>query len=40
MKKIFLDMIISIKQKDINIYGRSQANRDKKLNLLFLQQYD
>ena len=37
---MFLDMIISIKQQMININGKSQTNRDQKLNLLFLQRHD
>ena len=40
MKKIFQDMIMFIKQKNININERSQTNRDKKSNLLFLRQDD
>ena len=37
---MFLDMIMSIKQKIININGRSKTSRDQKLNLLFLQRHD
>ena len=37
---MFLDMIISIKQQMININGKSQTNRDQKLNLLFLQRHN
>ena len=40
MKKMFLYMMMYIKQKIININGRSQTNRDKKSNLLFLQWHD
>ena len=37
---MFLDMIMSIKQKNININGRSKTSRAQKLNLLFLQRHD
>ena len=37
---MFLNMIMSIKEKIISINGRSQTNRDSKPNLLFLQQHD
>ena len=40
MKKMLLDMIISIDQKNININGKSQTNKYKKSNLLFLQGHD
>ena len=33
-------MIMSIKQKNININGRSKTSRVQKLNLLFLQRHD
>ena len=36
-KKMFLDMIMSIKQQIININGEIQTNRDQKSNLLLLQ---
>ena len=37
---MFLDMIMSIKQQITNVNGKSQTNRDQKLNLLFLQQHN
>ena len=37
---MFLNMIVSIKERIISINGRSQTNRDSKPNLLFLQQHD
>ena len=40
MKKMFLDMIMSINQKNVNINRTSQTNRDQKSNLLFLQGHD
>ena len=40
MEKMFLDVIMSIKQKIINTNGECQTNRDQKSNFLFLQRYD
>ena len=40
IKKMFLDMIMSISQKNININGRRQTNKYKRPNVLFLQRYD
>ena len=40
MKKMFLDMIMSIKQRNIKINGRCQTNRVQNSNLLFLQRHD
>ena len=41
IKKMFLDMIMSIKQEIIiNINEKIQANRDRKSNLLFLKSHD
>ena len=37
---MFLDMIMSIKQKNININGISQTKKDQKSDLLFLQRHD
>ena len=37
---MFLNMIMSISQKSINIDGRRQTNKYKRPNLLFLQRYD
>ena len=37
---MFLDTIMSINQKNININGISQTNKYQKSNLLFLQQHD
>ena len=37
---MLLDMIISIDQKNININGKSQTNKYKKSNLLFLHGHD
>ena len=37
---MFLIIIMSLKQRIININGRNQTNRDKKSNLLFLERYD
>ena len=37
---MFLDVIMSIKQKIINTNGECQTNRDQKSNFLFLQRYN
>ena len=39
MEKMFLDMIMFIKLQIYSINGKSQANRDHKSNLLFLQRH-
>ena len=40
MKKMFLDTIMSINQKNINTNGISQTNKYQKSSLLFLQRHD
>ena len=41
MKKMFLNVIMPIRQKVININGRrSQTNKYQNLNLLFLHRHD